>query len=144
MSEGTELGSALAAQGGAAPVDVEAIVKREGRRVGIWAGVNVVLWLLAAGCCLASAMFYLVFLHPKLTEMLSHPGEVDQETASLVMRVTAQYLLYSNIIWPSLLLVAAMSTTLLVLRTRRATLRHVAGSLAQIQRQVDRLASREA
>jgi len=149
MTSDRDVGEELLKQAAAPPAGtpggpketVEKTIRRERRRVGIWAGATILLWLLTAAWCIANIWFYLVFFHPRLAHLLTETA-VNREASSHWMRVLADYLFYANVVWPVLLTVAAIVTVLFILRSRRATLRQIQASLAEISAQI-RVLSRE-
>jgi hypothetical protein len=123
------------ANGTAGPQAVTAALRRERRRTIVWAVLTVLAWVLVGGYCTANVMVLLVFFHPRLTQLLAEQAE-EAGGVEEFMVVLAEYLYYANIVWPILVTLAAVVTVAFVLRSRRATLRQVQRSLAEISRQI--------
>lgn len=143
MSEDNNLGEALLKQAaGATPAPdprktAEAVSRRQGRRLRLWTGLAIFLWTLAGGYCVLNAWVLLTFFYPKLADWLMHPPEAGHGgAAGEFLGFLAEYLLYSNIVWPVLLVAAAWATILFVVKSRQATLRQIQATLDDISRQL--------
>ena len=135
MTAERNLGEELLRQNGAgvaAPPlpPLDRIMHRERRRVRRWAIAAGTAWVIAVGYLFGLIYFYLVFIHPVLHEYFTSP-HVDPEAMKPRMR-TVIYLLQAVLYWPILLFVAAACTVFFTLATRRATLRQIQASLAEI------------
>ncbi len=109
---------------------VDQITARERRRVRRWAILTVALWLMTALYFAVLLWGYLVFVHPAIQELLAH-DEPDPQRFKTHMRVLITGLT-ALLYWPALLLLAAGCTTWFTIVSRRATLRQIQASLAQI------------
>ncbi len=117
----------------AAPT-VDQIARRERWRVRCWAIATVVLWVVTAAYLLGLLWSYMVLLHPKFHEFLT-----SEETGPAQMQGFARFLISwfkALLVWPVLLFAAAACTTIFTLASRRATLRQIQGSLAEISEQL--------
>lgn len=123
-----------------APAIVDEITRRERRRVCIWAIATGVLWVLAAAYLLALLWFYMCFLHPIIHEYFTS-GDLDPNEIKPPLNVMIT-LLKALLWWPGLLFLAAASTTLFTLASRRATLRQIQASLAEISEQLRDLSTK--
>jgi hypothetical protein len=146
MNTGTELRDELLRHGGAttagsAADSVERVMRRERRRVRWWAIVTVALWVITAAYLLGLIVFYAVFLHPRFHEFFTAP-DIDAEFMKPGMMALFT-LLKAVLWWPAILFAAAVSTTLFTLASRRATLRQIQTSLAEISAQLKSLKERE-
>jgi hypothetical protein len=122
------------------PTIVDEVTRRERRRVRVWAVATGVLWVLAAAYLLGLLWFYVCFLHPVFHEYFTR-ADVTPEAMQPRMRVVFM-LLKALLWWPGLLFLAAASTTLFTLASRRATLRQIQASLAEISEQVKSLTAK--
>ncbi len=113
-----------------APTIVDLITTREKKRVRRWAILTVALWLITALYFAVLLWAYLVFVHPAIHELLSH-DEPDPQRFKTHMRVLITGLT-ALLYWPALLLLAAGCTTWFTIVSRKATLRQIQASLAQI------------
>ncbi len=133
-AEGNLKDALLGQDGDAANLTSSSIVDQvtacERKRVQRWAILTVALWLITALYFAVLLWAYLVFVHPAIHEVLAHdepaPQRFKTQMRILITGLTA--LLY----WPALLLLAAGSTTWFTIISRRATLRQLQASLAQI------------
>jgi len=117
---------------------VEAVSRRQRRRVRLWAALTVALWILAAGYSAANVLVYLIFFYPKLASLIQDPSADGRGTAAReFLHIQAYYLLYSNVLWPVLLVAAAGMTVLFVLKSRQATMRQIQASLDDISRRIE-------
>ena len=137
-----ELGRALAgrdAAGGAGPDEVtRRVLERDRRRVWWAAAVTTLLWVLVGVGLLTVVWYYLTYLHPKVLLHLrtGEPLPRDSEhTWGLVAGYIAAWLGGVFV----LVVAAAVSTVGLVSMSRRATLRQVNASLAEISEALHRL-----
>jgi len=117
---------------------VEAVSRRQRRRLGLWAGLTISLWILAGGYCVANVLVFLTFFYPKLAWFIEDPSEAGRgASAREFFHILAYYLLYSNVLWPVLLVAAAGMTVVFVLKSRQATLRQIQATLDEISRQIE-------
>jgi hypothetical protein len=109
---------------------VDLITTRERKRVRRWALLTIAFWLIAASYFAVLLWAYLVFVHPAMQELLTHsePDPLRFKTHMRVLISGLTALLY----WPASLLLAAGCTTWFTIVSRRATLRQIQASLAQI------------
>lgn len=146
-----ELGEALlkwAATGTPRPPDagdtVNRVLARDRRRVRALAALTVLLWILAAAGIPLFFSLFVVFLLPKVDEVVlemitHHRGTDPQRLAAVAHEVLLavsklSILLVSGSVLT--LLLAAFGTVWLVFASRRATLRQVNASLAAIVEQM--------
>jgi hypothetical protein len=122
------------------PTIVDEITRRERRRVRVWAIASGALWVLAAAYLLGLLWFYVCFLHPVFHEYFTS-GEINPDVIKPRMTLVIT-LLKALLWWPGLLFLAAASTTLFTLASRRATLRQIQASLAEISAQLKGLAAK--
>jgi len=140
MSGPRDLGTELLKQNGGPPAGRSpaeagaAAVRREHRRVGLWAALTLAAWGAVAAYGVISTYLFLVYIYPKLAQFAQSepPVRLDHEFIGIL----AYAILVSNVIWPVLLLAAAGLTVLFVLKSRRATLRQIQVSLAEISEQI--------
>jgi hypothetical protein len=127
----------------AAPLTAAAddVIRRERRRVRWWAAATAAAWIVTALYFLVLLWAYMVFIHPYLHEFLTNPEIRDE------VRTEHAYVLIGGLkallFWPVLLLLAAGCTTLFTLAARRATLRQIQHSLAEISAQLKGLTTAE-
>lgn len=146
MTSPDRLSSELIRQNGpaAGTIDLERITRRERWKVRAWAIAAIVLWIAAAAYLLALLWVYAVFIHPVINEFFT--GEYLNPEAAGAMKprmfVIAKLML-AALYWPALLSLAAVCTVLFTLASRRATLRQIQASLAEISTQLKALADRE-
>ncbi len=116
----------------------ETIVRRERRRVCAWALATSFLWVITAAYLLILMFTYLAIVHPAVNELLTG-GELSPEARQRYAAVIIGGL-KALLWWPVMLIVAAACTTWFTLASRRATLRQIQASLAQISEQLKRMA----
>ncbi len=147
MSGKPDLSSELLAQNGAVEAGacgpiVDRIALDERRRLRRWAIATAALWLIVVVYLLGLLGFYLVYIHPALHELLTdaqaRKGALTGHAQALITELIAL------LIWPVLLLLAAGATIGFTLASRRATLRQIQASLAEISGQLKILGSPEA
>ena len=135
-------GELLKQNGGAGAMpDVDRIMRRERWRVRAWAAATVVAWLLTAFYLFGLVGFYVTFIHPVMHEYFTSTQPVSPGVIEPRMRVII-LLLKALLYWPLALTAAAACTTGFILASRRATLRQIQASLAEISAQVRQLAAR--
>jgi hypothetical protein len=125
---------------GAMP-DVDRIMRHERWRVRCWAAATIVAWLLAAFYLFGPLWFYAMKIHPVMNEYFTSTQPVSPGAMEPRMRIVI-LLLNLLLYWPLTLTVAAACTTGFILASRRATLRQIQASLAEISAQVRQLAAR--
>jgi hypothetical protein len=131
MAVDRNLGEALLRQDRAGPQPaLEQILQCERRRVRRWAIATGALWVITVGYLFSLIYFYATFLHPVFNEYFTTP-DANPEAMKPRMRVVI-YLLQAMLYWPILLFLAAACTVFFTLATRRATLRQIQASLAEI------------
>jgi hypothetical protein len=119
------------------------IVERDRRRVALLTAVTVAVWLLAAALVLAGLVGY-GFLFPEQAKLVHEieagkltPAQGEQAQRALLVGFQKGTLLIALSL--GVLAVAALCTVLLLLASRRATLRQVNASLLEIAEQLKRL-----
>ena len=120
-----------------ASVQVSAVVDLHRRRVRRWMIATTTLWVFAAAFLAAWVLAYLVYLGPKVHEL------IDQ--ASVDAAVTSRFVhlwLMTLRIWPPLFLLAGGATVGLQVASRQATLRQIQSSLAQITAELESMSRR--
>jgi hypothetical protein len=118
------------------------MLRRDRRRIRLLGGATLLLWLL--GACGIAFVLYELYVH--LPQYLAFRDEMTG-TTSMERRqsITESYLAGSQIGFvvtscsAAVLALAALGTFLLVLDTRRATLRQINTSLALISERLERL-----
>jgi hypothetical protein len=138
----------LKQNGGAATTcatpDIERIVRRERRRVRLWAMAAAALWIIAAVYLFGLVWVYAVLIHPVIINEF-FTGEYTSPDAAAAMKppmVVVTKLLLASLYWPALLFLAAACTLFFTLASRRATLRQIQASLAEISVQLKQLTTR--
>jgi len=130
-----ERGGSMAAAG------VEAVIRRERRRVRWWAAATAVLWVLAALYLFGLLWGYLMWLHPMVYEFITSE-ELDPDGVMHPRMMVVTQLLLALLYWPAFLCLAVACTLLFTLASRRATLRQIQVSLADISEQLRRLSEK--
>jgi hypothetical protein len=117
---------------------VEAVSRRQRRRLGLWAGLTVSLWILTGGYCIAMVVLFLTYIYPRILLLVENPSAATRTISNgEFFCVMAYYLLYSIIFWQVLLVAAAGMTVVFVLKSRQATLRQIQASLDEFSRQIE-------
>jgi hypothetical protein len=120
------------------PELAERIIRRQRLWVRVWAIASAGFWVVTALYLLVLVGAYLVFVHPAVQEVFTvaeeMPASHRERAAEMILLA-----LKALFIWPILLIVAAACTTGLTLVSRRATLRQIQVSLADISEQLRRL-----
>ncbi len=148
MTDQKTLADELLKQNGAAErtfatPDVERIVRRERWRVRLWATATAALWIIAVVYLFGLVWVYAVLIHPVINEFFT--GEYTNPDAAAAMKprmVVVAKLLLASLYWPALLFLAAACTLFFTLASRRATLRQIQASLAEISAQLRQLTTR--
>lgn len=111
-----------------------AVLDRDRRTIRLLAGAAILFWTLTAAGLIGLCPFYVMMVAPRLRAY--HAGRAslvdDWDDWAMVGEWAAYWLLGCTIA----LLLAALSTVLLVLVSRRATLRQIKASLAAISEQL--------
>jgi hypothetical protein len=153
MDNDGNLGEKLLEQGGKDESGTPAMSKELARRVGqakrtVWglAALTVTLW----GCVAAGAACYcwcfMTYIFPLLKWMATAGEESRHALSNAVWRelqLTGEITLVGTYVWAVLVVMAAVCTVLFILASRRATLRQIHGSLAEISRQLRALSERQ-
>jgi hypothetical protein len=121
-----------------APRVAEAVMRRQRRWVWAWAIATAALWAITALYLLVLVGIYLVLVHPAVNELLTggELGPVAQQEINTLIVNTVKALF----LWPVALTAAAICTILFTLASRRATLRQIQASLAEISAQLKQMA----
>ncbi len=140
---GSELSKDGIVQGGGpmSAAGVEAVIRRERRRVRWWAVATAVLWGLAALYFFGLLLAYLTWLHPVVNEFVTSK-ELDPAGVMQPRMMVVTKLLIAMLYWPAFLCVAAACTLFFTLASRRATLKQIQVSLADISEQLRRLSEK--
>jgi hypothetical protein len=113
------------------------ILERDRRRIRLLAGLATFFWILTAAGVICLCPFYVMMLAPRLRAY--HAGRAqlanDWEAWATVGDWAAYWILACIIA----LLLAAICTVLLILVSRRATLRQINASLVEISEQLKQL-----
>lgn len=125
---------------------VQQVLRSDRRRVRRLAVATVVLWILAAGGIPLFFGLFMAFIFPKteqiLREMITHQDGLDPQQLSNAAHVVLQAATKLSIVLVTgsvlALLLAACGTVALVFAARRATLRQVNASLAEIAERMRR------
>jgi signal transduction histidine kinase len=143
MPDDKKLRNELLRQNGGATLPVDQIVRRERRRVRLWAVATAALWIVAVVYLFGLVWVYAVLIHPVINEFFT--GEYTNPDAAAAMKprmMVVAKLLLASLYWPALLFLAAACTLFFTLASRRATLRQIQASLAEISAQLQALAAR--
>jgi hypothetical protein len=115
-------------------------------------GVTLVLWILVAAGVVLYASFFFIQLYPRLVESWQLGADAAVEGSGIEpdnlraathwYRLVARFMMAGAVILAGLLGLAAISTLLCITTSRRATLRQIQASLAEISEQL-RSISRE-
>lgn len=145
MTTDSKLGDELLKQNGEATASptsasVERVMRRERWRVRRWAIATAALWIITAAYLLGMLLVYAVFLHPRVHEHFTSAPDLAERGEPGMMGMLV--LLKASLWWPALLFAAAVCTTLFTLASRRATLRQIQASLAEISAQLHELAKK--
>jgi hypothetical protein len=116
----------------------ESIVRRERRRVRLWAVATTGLWVLTAAYLLILVFTYLALLHPAVNEFVTG-GEMNDQARQDFAGAIIDWI-WALLWWPITLVVAAGCTTWFTLASRRATLQQIQASLAQISEHIKQMA----
>ena len=125
---------------------LDAATRREQSRVRGWAIGATVMWILVAGLLGLIHWAAVIFVYPKLIHTWTEAAGLEEDAnreltgalATIVQMATA-----AHIIWAVLLLLASAMTIKLVLASRRATLRQIHESLAEMSEQLRVLAENQ-
>jgi hypothetical protein len=114
------------------------ILQRDRRRIRLLAGLATLFWILTTAGIVCLCPFYVMVVAPRLRAYQAGRArlENDWNDWALVGEWAAYWVLACIIS----LLLAAVCTVLLILLSRRATLRHINASLVEISEQLKQLA----
>ncbi len=118
-----------ALQVGAAADSTAAIIRRARRQFWLLSAVTIVLWALVAVGAVAMVMAAIAWIVPPLTYGIEAGGTAGQ---TQLIKAATMGLFHATYVWALLLVAAAVSTVVLVASSRRATLRQIQISLAEI------------
>jgi hypothetical protein len=110
------------------------ILQRDRRRIRHLTGLAIFLWSLAAAGVIALTTFYFLMLSPRLHAYAAGRNDLDRDWTewSIVADLAAGGIVACIVV----LLLAAVSTVMLILATRRATLRQINAGLVAISQQL--------
>jgi hypothetical protein len=113
------------------------ILERDRRRIRLLAGLATLFWILTAAGIICLCPFYVIMIAPRLRAYQAGRAQLanDWDAWAMVGDWAAYWILACIIS----LLLAALCTVLLILLSRRATLRQINASLAEISEQLKRL-----
>ncbi len=139
-----ELGKALVKQG-TAPVSAapdprqlaQQVLQRDSRRIRLLTGMAALFWILTAAGVVCLCPFYVMMVAPRLRAYQAGRAQLENDWNdwAMVGDVAAYWMLACIIS----LLLAAICTVLLILLSRRATLRQINASLLEISEQLKHL-----
>ena len=134
-----ELGKALVRLDGAPAARplTDRVLARDRRRVRLLAGLAALFWLLAAAGVVAFCPFYVMNVAPRLRAY--HAGRAQLQNDWEAWARVGEWAAYLSLACVLSLFLAAVCTLLLVLFSRRATLRQINASLADISEQLRQL-----
>lgn len=113
------------------------ILERDRRRLRLLAGLAILFWVLAAAGIVCLCPFYVIVVAPRLRAYQAGRAQLEKDWNDwALVGDWAAYWILACII---LLLLAAVCTVLLVLLSRRATLRQINASLVEISEQLKQL-----
>jgi hypothetical protein len=115
----------------------ESIVRRERCRVRLWATLTAGLWLLTSAYLLTLVFTYMLLFHPAVNEFVTG-GEMNDRARQDFAGAIIDWL-WALLWWPITLVVAAAGSIWFTLASRRATLRQIQASLAQISDQLKQM-----
>jgi hypothetical protein len=115
------------------------VLRRDQKRVKLLTAVAVLFWVLAAGGIFLLVYLFFTALSPKLAWMARNPERIDRELSAIWVTI-ANWSVALFAVSFGVLLLAAVSTVVLVLASRRATLRQVNASLVEISDQLRKFA----
>jgi len=114
------------------------ILDRDRRRVRLWACLATVFWILTTAGIVCLCPFYVMIVAPRLRAYQAGRAHLENDWNDWALAGDwAAYWILACIIT---LLLAAMCTVLLILLSRRATLRQINASLVEISEQLKLLA----
>ena len=113
------------------------ILERDRRRIRLLAGLATLFWILTAAGIICLCPFYVIMIAPRLRAYQAGRAQLanDWDAWAMVGDWAAYWLLGCIVS----LLLAAICTVLLVLFSRRATLRQINASLVEISEQLKQL-----
>ena len=120
----------------AARLQVQIVLRRDRRRMRVLTGVTVALWLAAAASVAGLVFVSYVWVFPRLEAAAFHPKIGGGQSLNTYVLLVGATLLAVCV---GVLSLATMSTLLLVLASRRATLRHVNAGLRQVAEELRKL-----
>jgi hypothetical protein len=138
-----ELGKALlnvdsAGVPGADPLQLtQKILKRDRWSMRLLTGLATFFWILASAGLVVLVSFYLVMVTPRLKAYAAGRAQLENDWNDWAYAVNLAG--GSILVCIVTLLLAAVSTMLLILLSRRATLRQINASLAEISEQLKQL-----
>lgn len=118
---------------------IDRIMEADQRRVGRWMRICVCMWIVAAvGAIVLFVVGGLAF--PVIAKMLEQSGEGSLENPDTPFLALAKLVAVSMVLGTAsfmLLVIAGVSTVLLQVHSRRATLRQINSNLIEISRQLE-------
>ena len=106
------------------------IVQRDRRRIRLLAGVSAAFWIAATGGVVWLATMYFVMVEPRLNAYAA--GRAQLETDWKDWARAGDMAARSLLVCLAALLLAAISTVVLILLSRHATLRQINASLSEL------------
>jgi hypothetical protein len=115
------------------------VLERDRRRVRLLAGLAILFWALTTAGIICLCPFYVIVVAPRLRAY--HAGRAHLENDWNDWAMAGDWTAYWILACVIVLLLAAVSTLLLILTSRRATLRQINANLVIISEQLRRLQS---
>jgi len=113
------------------------ILNRDRRWVRILTGMTIFFWVLATGGIVGMVWFYFLQIHPRLGAYSAGRANPQRDVDAWIM--VSEWTAWSILGWMVVMFLAALSTVLLVLWSRRATLRQINANLILISEQLKQL-----
>ena len=115
----------------------EKVLARDRRRIRLLAGLAALFWVLTTAGVVAFCPFYVLQVAPRLRAY--HEGRKQLQDDWDAWAMVGEWAAYLSLACVVSLLLAAVCTLLLVLFSRRATLRQINARLAEISEQLRQL-----
>ena len=113
------------------------VLGRDRRRVRLLAGLATLFWILTAAGIIALCPFYVIVVAPRLRAYQAGRAQLDNDWNDWA--TVGDWAAYWVLACITSLLLAAVCTVLLVLVSRRATLRQINASLVEISEQLKQM-----
>jgi hypothetical protein len=110
------------------------VLERDRRRIRLLAGLATLFWALTAAGVVCLCPFYVIVVAPRLRAYQAGRAQLANDWNDWA--TVGTWAAYGALAWVTALLAAALCTVLLVLFSRRATLRQINASLVEISEQL--------